>query len=61
MMNGHGGKIMTEWKFCKDSTPVTGELCIVTVKDDAGDRAYFYTTAGWYIEQMDAWVIDNDL
>lgn len=50
-----------DWILCKDRVPITGEQCIVSIKDDSGDSSYFYTSVGWYIPSIDKWVVDNEL
>ena len=39
--------------------PPSEETVIVSIKDELADRAYYYTSTGWYYKGI--WVVDNEV
>ena len=43
----------------RKDTPPSEETVIVSIKDELADRAYYYTSTGWYYKGI--WVVDNEV
>ena len=43
----------------RKDTPPSEETVIVSIKDELADRAYYYTSTGWFYKGI--WVVDNEV
>lgn len=43
----------------RKDTPPSEEPVIVSIKDELADRAYYYTSTGWFYKGI--WVVDNEV
>lgn len=48
------------WIPVTERLPKDDELHIITVCDESGDRPYVYTSFGWYLEEANCWIVDNE-
>lgn len=47
----------SEWIPVSERLPEAGKEVLVTVKDDSADSPIYYTSAGWYSQEI--WVVEN--
>lgn len=50
-----------KWILCEDKKPSDDDIYIVSIIDDGGDSEFCYTYTGWYIPEIDKWVVDDTL
>ena len=48
---------MTNWIPVNERLPEVGKDVLVTIKDDSADSPNYYTSTGWYYDEI--WVVDN--
>lgn len=48
------------WIPANELLPKNDEYKIVTILDESGDTPYRYVTFGWYLEEANCWIVDNE-
>ena len=49
------------WIPVTERLPENNEWYIVTILDEHGDTPHRYSDYGWYLKQIDGWIIDSEL